>query len=537
MAKNSIMTDAMRMNPLPAPHPVLPAAAFPRVFAQDFPHGDREAYAKYYPYGLPVTYKMIHGVHSQGVAQTYLEDNLPIGFYTNIPPKVTAIISTSNGSRPFRRLDHFQGQRRIHLWCKDEIQAICNSLRKLHWDELKNMQQPYCWDDLWTYFDAYDLYHNGCLNLWNVINTIWDENKLISIDVKREVAAHIGHWADEWLKLKENRKKLTQWKESQGSIYRILNDKDHESLGSLQDDVVPLIASALKSRRAHLLSNMEAEKAEEPADLVTVVRTNGVENWLSKSSNHLALVSLGTNSSLAGQPVFNGNGLPPPPVSEPHRMSDNPAPCFEQDGKHYFLPPNCFSLPESVQKSADNVQALHNPPNVVSSPARFSKSGVVIVNGSNVPKPSQGPVNKAYQKKTDEMHSQNDTRRTSSMPETSSPMISSDGQEHGCRRSQLAVDNEHSTSADVRRSSESAALSMTKQELSDTSFCIKKEGSEANLANPKKEIAEKRQAEQHATHISRSDDVRIQLASMQANQHQHHHHQHQQPPQAFERPD
>ncbi|KAM0474332.1 hypothetical protein ACHAPX_007668 [Trichoderma viride] len=519
MAKNSIMTDAMRMNPLPAPHPVLPAAAFPRVFAQDFPHGDREAYAKYYPYGLPVTYKMIHGVHSQGVAQTYLEDNLPIGFYTNIPPKVTAIISTSNGSRPFRRLDHFQGQRRIHLWCKDEIQAICNSLRKLHWDELKNMQQPYCWDDLWTYFDAYDLYHNGCLNLWNVINTIWDENKLISIDVKREVAAHIGHWADEWLKLKENRKKLTQWKESQGSIYRILNDKDHESLGSLQDDVVPLIASALKSRRAHLLSNMEAEKAEEPADLVTVVRTNGVENWLT------------------GQPVFNGNGLPPPPVSEPHRMSDNPAPCFEQDGKHYFLPPNCFSLPESVQKSADNVQALHNPPNVVSSPARFSKSGVVIVNGSNVPKPSQGPVNKAYQKKTDEMHSQNDTRRTSSMPETSSPMISSDGQEHGCRRSQLAVDNEHSTSADVRRSSESAALSMTKQELSDTSFCIKKEGSEANLANPKKEIAEKRQAEQHATHISRSDDVRIQLASMQANQHQHHHHQHQQPPQAFERPD
>ncbi|KAM0456011.1 hypothetical protein ACHAPV_007560 [Trichoderma viride] len=435
------MTEAMRMNPLPAPHPVLPAAAFPRVYAEDFPHGDREAYAQYYPYGLPVTYKMMHGVHSQGVAQTYLEDNLPIGFYANIPPKAAAIISTSNGSRPFRKLDQIQPQRRIHLWSKDEIQAICNSLRKLHWNELKNMQQPYCWDDLWTYFDAYDLYHNGCLNLWNVINTIWDENRLISIDVKREVAAHIGHWADEWLKLKENRKKLTQWKESQGSIYRILNDKDHRSLGSLQDDVVPLIASALKGRRAYLLSNMEAEKAEEPADLVTAFRTNGVENWL-----------------------------------------------------------------KSVQKSAANVQALHNPPNVVSSPAQFSKSGVVIVNGSNAPRLSQGLVNKAYQKKNDEIHGQIDTRRTSSMPETLSPMISSDGQELGRRKSQLAVDNEHSTSADVRRSSESAALSITEQELSDTSLCIKKEGREGNLGNPMKEIAEKRQAEQDATHISRSDD-------------------------------
>lgn len=217
-------------------------------------------------------------------------------------------------------------------------------------------------------------------------------------------------------------------------------------------------------------------------------------------------------------------------------MSDNLAPCFEQNGKHYFLPPNCFSPPESVQKSAANVQALHNPPNVVSSPAQFSKSGVVIVNGSNAPRLSQGLVNKAYQKKNDEIHGQIDTRRTSSMPETLSPMISSDGQELGRRKSQLAVDNEHSTSADVRRSSESAALSITEQELSDTSLCIKKEGREGNLGNPMKEIAEKRQAEQDATHISRSDDVRIQLASMKSHQQQHQHH-HQQQPQAFEQPD
>ncbi|KAL6902931.1 hypothetical protein GGI43DRAFT_433112 [Trichoderma evansii] len=482
------MTEAIRMNPLPAPHPVLPAAAFPRIHAENFPHGDREAYAKYYPYGIPVTYKMIHGVHSQGVAQTYLEDNLPIGFYTNIPSKATAIISTSSGSRPFRKLDQILPQRRIHLWSKDEIQAICNSLRKLHWDELKNMQQPYCWDDLWTYFDAYDLYHNGCLNLWNIINTIWDENKLISIDFKREIAAHIGHWADEWLKLEKNREKLTQWKESQGSIYRILNDEDHESLGSLQDDVVPLIASALKGRRAYLLSNMEAEKAEEPADLITAFRTKGVENWLT------------------GQPIFDGNGLPPPPISEPHRVSNDPAPCFEQDGKHYFLSPNFFPPSESFKKSTEDFQALHSPPEVVSSPAEIPKSGVVIVNGSNVPKLSQGPINKTYRKKIDELQSQNDTRRTSSMPEKSSPVISGDGQEFGRKRHQLAVDNKTSTSSDVRRSSESAVLSVTEQKLSDNPLYIKKEGSEAMLDNPMKDITEKKQADQYATNISQSNE-------------------------------
>jgi hypothetical protein len=160
--------------------------------------------------------------------------------------------------------------------------------------------------------------------------------------------------------------------------------------------------------------------------------------------------------------------MPSPPISEPHRMSNNPAPCFEQNGKHYYLPPN--SLPESAQKSADNVQAWYGHPDVVSSPAKFSKSGVVIVNGSNAGKPSQVPINKAYQKKTDELKGQNDTRRTSSMPETSSPMISGDGQEPGRRKPQQAVDNETSASVDVRRSSDSAALSVTEQELPDSSF-------------------------------------------------------------------
>lgn len=216
-------------------------------------------------------------------------------------------------------------------------------------------------------------------------------------------------------------------------------------------------------------------------------------------------------------------------------MSNNPAPCFQQNGKHYFLPPNFFPPPEPSQKSAEDVQALHNLPKIDSSPANFPKSGVVIVNGSNVAKLSQGPINKAYQKKPDEIQSQNDTRRTSSMPETSSPMISGGGQEPGRMRPQLAVDNDTSTSSDVRRSSESAALSLTEQRQSDNSSCIKKEGSEVNLGNPIKDIAEKRQAEQDATHISQSNDVRIQLASMKAHHHQQHHQQQQ--PQAIERSD
>ncbi|KAH6604178.1 hypothetical protein Trco_007624 [Trichoderma cornu-damae] len=489
------MAGAPRMNPQPAPHPVLHAAAFPRIHAESFPHGDRAAYAKYYPYGIPVTYKMMHGIHSQGVAQTYIEDNLPVGFYTNVPPKAKAIISTSNGSRPFRKLEHILPQRRIHLWSKDEIQAICNSLRKLYWNELKDMRQPHCWDDLWAFFDAHDLYHNGCLNLWNVLNTIWDENKLISVDVKREVAAHIGHWADEWLKQAENREKLTQWEESQGPIFRILSDRDHQSLGVIQDEVVPLIASALKGRRLFLLSSEEKEQAEEPADLITAFRTSGIENWLR-------------------QPVFDNNGLPTPPVSEPHRGSSSvnePAPCFVQEGKHYFLPRNCFPLLESPRKPTETLQALQKSVEAaaISSPQKRAKhgavivNGVVIVNGSNIPTQSRAPNNKADKEKAEQVQSRSDTRRIASMPETSSLLMLASDLEPIQNETLPAVGEGISSGAEVRRSSESVILSTRGQKLPGGSIPMAKEGVETMLDNLSRETAERGHPERDLNLIGR----------------------------------
>ncbi|EHK16995.1 uncharacterized protein TRIVIDRAFT_205611 [Trichoderma virens Gv29-8] len=482
------MAETIKMNLQPAPHPVLYAAGFPRVHAENFPLGDRAAFAKYYPYGIPVTYKMMHGVHSHGVAQTYLEDHLPVGFYTNVPSKAKAFISTSNGSRPFRKLDHILPQRRIHLWSRDEIQAICNSLRKVYWNELKHMQQPHCWDDLWTFFDAHDLYHNGCINLWNVINTLWDENKLISVDVRREVAAHIGHWADEWLKQKQNREKLIKWQESHGPIFRILDDQDHNSLGLIHDDVVPLIASALRGRRSFLLSNKETEQVEEPADLMTACRTNSIENWLT------------------GQRVFESNGLPPPPVSEPHRgpsALNEPAPCFVENGKHYFLPQHCFSHPEPSHRPVQAVKALQKSVEaaVPSRQPELTKSGVVIVNGSNIPKQLQNSINKADKKKFGELESQNDPRRIASMPETSSPVASGSSLDTKRNETSMAAVNGATSVTETRRSSESATLPTCSKKSPDHTLASEKCGGESMMDKLTREVAELEQVKQNIASI------------------------------------
>ena len=168
------------------------------------------------------------------------------------------------------------------MWSKNEIQQNCNSIRQLHWADMQSMTEPLCWDDLWQYFDAFDLYHHGAINLWNVINHLYAENKIISNDFMKICAMELSNWADAWLRGEGNAKKLKSWETSKGSVIQILNGQDWESLGTLNDAGIPLLTSALKCRRDYLLSPTSIESAD-PRDLISSSRSeDGLVNWMSK---------------------------------------------------------------------------------------------------------------------------------------------------------------------------------------------------------------------------------------------------------------
>ncbi|KAM5346815.1 hypothetical protein ACJ41O_009820 [Fusarium nematophilum] len=266
-----------------APPPLFPnVSVSSRIYAKDQPPNLQAAFTEFYPNGLPNVYKMLQTPGLEGVAQTYVEDNLPVGFYTTPRCPTKAIFSTLNGQRPFRPMQHLLPRRRIHLWNRDEIQSVCNSIRKKFWNHMKGMQQPYCWDSLWTYFDAHDLYHYGALNLWNVVNHLFDENRIIYMDLSKEFAVHIGRWADEWLINETNRKKLLEWDDTQGPLLPLLNEADWREIGNIQDDTLPHIANALKHRRALILAPEGSQQKAKPNDLVSACMNNNVENWLGK---------------------------------------------------------------------------------------------------------------------------------------------------------------------------------------------------------------------------------------------------------------
>ncbi|KAF5670641.1 hypothetical protein FHETE_4548 [Fusarium heterosporum] len=323
------------------PSPSLASNTDPnRVFARDQPPNLREAFNEFYPNGLPHVYRMLQTPGAKGVPQTYLENYLPVGFYKNPKIEAGAAFSTQNGLRPFRYVEQLLSQRRIHLWSKDEIQSVCNSLRKSYWENMKSMQRPHCWDSLWSYFDACDIYNYGALNLWNVVNQLFDENQVIYMDVAKEKAIETSRWADEWLRAEDNDKKLLQWDETKGPILRVLTDEDWITLGTIDDaELVLFVTNALKYRRCLLLSPEKLRPDAKPNHLMTSCSNKNLENWL------------------AGQRIFEPSGLPPPPKVESHHGSPTskktPAPCMMQNGEHYFQPPGqqVASAVETLQHS------------------------------------------------------------------------------------------------------------------------------------------------------------------------------------------
>jgi hypothetical protein len=261
--------------------PTVDGAGF---LAEFQPLGVQQEWASTYPNGIPAAYKMHYSSSAAVVPDEYWEDNLPGSFF-KVPQHGTvprAIFSTNNGARDPRWLDEddILPPRRLRLWSKDEIQARCNSTRKVHWKHMKGMKQPKIWQDLYEYYDAYDINIHGAQNLWNVLCTLFDENQIIASDVKSQASYDIGTWADEWLNQHGNKTKLVSWSEgSGGSIESLLSEENHHSLGHLSDDHRLILCHALKCRRASLVSPWFNKTRTEPNDVISAVKNGNFENW------------------------------------------------------------------------------------------------------------------------------------------------------------------------------------------------------------------------------------------------------------------
>ncbi|KAJ0300034.1 hypothetical protein COL516b_008776 [Colletotrichum fioriniae] len=234
----------------------------------------------YYPNGIPDGYKMV-SIKEGETPRLYIEDNLPIAFYNQPTKEIKAIFSTNNGEFPTRGLSHVLPARQIDLWSAKELQERANAIRKKHWSHMKSMPQLEFWEDLYDYFDCYDIYFQGAMNLWNLMLHLYHENQCLVRNLHQEIVAEVGHWCDEWAAKSENKKKMLDFKDFHGDVLNLLSSEDRVDLQGLPPVSMELVRNALKFRHDQLLGKPWAQAASYPQNSLGFHWEEGtLQHWL-----------------------------------------------------------------------------------------------------------------------------------------------------------------------------------------------------------------------------------------------------------------
>ncbi|KAI0011368.1 hypothetical protein F4779DRAFT_615611 [Xylariaceae sp. FL0662B] len=173
----------------------------------------------------------------------FYEGEPPVTFFTDpISRGTQAIFSTGNGMRPFRAVDKPIYERPGKYWHATKIQDVCNGIRKEYYSQCKYIQPPRNYWNLYTYFDAHDIYHQGAQNLWRVIQHLFYENQYIMPELLNQMTTTFEGWAGRVLSTEAGREKLYNWKpQSQPNILDVFNNNELPEMYNVESFYLPTL--------------------------------------------------------------------------------------------------------------------------------------------------------------------------------------------------------------------------------------------------------------------------------------------------------
>ncbi|KAJ0335794.1 hypothetical protein COL922a_008750 [Colletotrichum nupharicola] len=207
----------------------------------------------------------------------YTENHLPESFYAANKPG-RAIFSTNDGNIQPRYIAPFDfySDRKLPLWSAEEIQKNANSIRKKFWEHMKDMAQPIYWEDMCDYFDCFDIYHHGALNIFNLLYHLWHENQDLKKEAYRVIALEIGIWCDRWLDRGNNKQRLLDF-QNWGNINSLFSADDQ--VGNLDASQIEIMKNALRHRHDQLRHNLVPSPTSYPCNQLGVHGAR-IQDWL-----------------------------------------------------------------------------------------------------------------------------------------------------------------------------------------------------------------------------------------------------------------
>ena len=178
---------------------------------------------------------------------------MPTQFY-DVPEACLAIFSTNCGAIAKRQLPDPPPPSIVRSDIDGDIQRKATALWQEFPVQIQHVRCPLAWEDLYTYFDAVDLWTEGPEYLFEVIRYIGYQNYTIDREANLEIQLEIYKWAGEWVRLNEH--KLRQVPE-RADLPSLFNDTEWNEVAGMKQEEFTTLVAALHYHR-HLL-NLEQE--------------------------------------------------------------------------------------------------------------------------------------------------------------------------------------------------------------------------------------------------------------------------------------
>lgn len=166
-----------------------------------------------------------------------------MGFYWGMPADSLCLLSEPKPKRTFGPLD--PRPRDGSAWDDSQVQTMVGILRERH-ERVKNtypLIRPHTWEDLYYYFDAVDLWHNGAWNLWQALHRMCDEDEGAPLgQMEKDV---IEEWVYAWCTHEKNRERLGRW-DGTGDVLTVLSRADVESVRGSRWEALEFLRGALR---------------------------------------------------------------------------------------------------------------------------------------------------------------------------------------------------------------------------------------------------------------------------------------------------
>ncbi|OTA79522.1 hypothetical protein M434DRAFT_238014 [Hypoxylon sp. CO27-5] len=122
----------------------------------------------------------------------------------------------------------------VVIWDAAQIQAYADALRSRFFDRCKYIRNLEGYDGLYIYWDAYDIYHIGALNLWRVLHHMVFENQYYAQELRDITSIWINDYVQRILTDRDNCKKLLDWNPETEGILDVFKDGELEELDNLE---------------------------------------------------------------------------------------------------------------------------------------------------------------------------------------------------------------------------------------------------------------------------------------------------------------